>query len=163
GPARHAQQRCDRALPEADRRRAHDLFRQRLGDGLQDLRRGASVAKRGLLRCRAARGGERSLDRDPRWIAVDLARRYAHHLRLELGGTSDSAPVTSVDGLTLFFASDRAVGPGGGADVWVATRAALGAPFDTPRLAPELSSPAVDIPGWISPDGCRMYLSSDRA
>jgi hypothetical protein len=78
-------------------------------------------------------------------------------------GTSDEGdPVISRDGLTLFFASN-APGGLGQADLYVTTRPSGAAAFTTPIALPMLSSFAAEGPSWISPDGCRLYLSSAKA
>ena len=76
----------------------------------------------------------------------------------------DASPVLSRDGLTLYFASKRADPAAlGNDDIWVARRAAVGAPFDTPTAVTELNSAAADGPRWLSPDGCTLYFTSDRS
>lgn len=72
-------------------------------------------------------------------------------------------PTPSADGLTIYFASNRAaVGTKGDYDIWVAKRATTSAPFDAPIVVNELSSPQADAPGFVSPDGCRLYFHSMR-
>jgi len=41
-------------------------------------------------------------------------------------------------------------------------RASTSATFPTPTLVPELNSPQDDMPGWLSSDNCRMYMTSTR-
>jgi Tol biopolymer transport system component len=72
----------------------------------------------------------------------------------------DIAP--STDGLAVYFRSSRPGGPGGG-DIYVATRPALGQPFGTPTLVPEVSDVTIDGPSFLSPDQCRLYFTSDRS
>jgi Tol biopolymer transport system component len=72
----------------------------------------------------------------------------------------EAAAVPSADELTIYFLSQRAPSPDG--DVYVATRASKGAPFGAPKQVPGINSSALDVPGWISPDGCTIYLSSTR-
>ena len=48
-------------------------------------------------------------------------------------------------------------------DVWTATRATTSTMFGTPVVVSEVSSVANDTPRWLSPDGCRLYISSDRS
>lgn len=82
----------------------------------------------------------------------------------ELNTTSDEAsPVIDATGLTLYFVSNRS---GSAAhDVWMATRAntttTFGAASNTGDVA-ALNSAQDDVPGWLSSDGCRMYLTSSR-
>lgn len=76
--------------------------------------------------------------------------------------SAELSPTPSADGLVLYFGSNRA---GGTNKPYVATRASKGEPFGMPRLVTELSSsdPSIaDIPSWISPDLCRLYMVSTR-
>ncbi|MBX3227414.1 MAG: PD40 domain-containing protein [Labilithrix sp.] len=81
---------------------------------------------------------------------------------LAAGSASEGGVAMSRDGLTMFFASDRA-GTLGGADVFMATRPSRAEAFTNIAHVPALSSPRSDRPGWLSRDGCRLYLGSDRA
>lgn len=70
-------------------------------------------------------------------------------------------PTPSTDGLTLYFASNRTdLGGAGDLDIYVATRAAIGVPFSPPERITELVTATDEHPTWISPDGCRLYVSS---
>jgi Tol biopolymer transport system component len=71
-------------------------------------------------------------------------------------------PVISADGLALFFRSDRAA-PLAGSNIYVATRATTAERFGAPSLVDAVSSNAHEGPTWLSADGCRLYLWSDRA
>jgi hypothetical protein len=74
---------------------------------------------------------------------------------------ADEAPVLSGDELTLYFSGTR---PGSAkSDIYVAHRTGTSEAFGTPARVVELSSAGADAPGWLSPDGCRLYLSSSRA
>jgi hypothetical protein len=74
--------------------------------------------------------------------------------------TAQDAPVITSDGLTLYFASNRA----GTNDVYVATRTARTLPFGAATAVTELDdSTASDVPNWISPDECVIYMNSDRS
>ncbi len=80
----------------------------------------------------------------------------------ELRSSNNEAGVAlSSDGLTVYFGSERPGGLGG-SDVWMARRPALSAAFGAPEPMKELSSANDDYPAWLSPDGCRIYLTSDR-
>jgi hypothetical protein len=80
---------------------------------------------------------------------------------VELGSTGeDQNPTLSADGLDVYFSSTRPGGPGG-YDVYTAHRDTLGAPFGTPVLVPELSTPLDDIGLHLSPDGATMYWNPD--
>jgi hypothetical protein len=76
--------------------------------------------------------------------------------------TEEGDPVLSADGLTLFFRSDRAAGFGS-FNIFVATRSTTADEFGAPVLVDNVNSDGEDGPSWISLDGCRLYLSSDRA
>lgn len=79
-----------------------------------------------------------------------------------LNSASDEIlPVLSADKLTVYFASNRAGGPGL-TNIWTAHRSTATDGFPTPTLVTELSSNAIDYPGWISPDNCRFYFASNR-
>ena len=81
----------------------------------------------------------------------------------ELNTSADEAlPALSADHLTIYFSSMRA-GGAGSYDIWTAHRNSTSAAFSTPTRVPELSSAAGDLVGWLSPDNCRLYFSSDRA
>jgi hypothetical protein len=82
---------------------------------------------------------------------------------LELNtSVDDQRPVLSDNELTMFFASTR-TGDGamGSSDIWVATRGSRAGSFGSATNVHELNTAAFETPGWISPDGCRMYF--DRA
>jgi|SRR5579859_7193748 len=74
-------------------------------------------------------------------------------------GANERSPVVSPDDQTLYFASDGT----GNYDVYVSTRARPTDAFGAPKAVTELDTPSVEMPDWISPDGCRMYFRSDRA
>jgi hypothetical protein len=78
-------------------------------------------------------------------------------------GVEDSAPVPTEDLLTLYFKSARTdLGGPGGDDIFVATRAKTTDKWGQLRNMTEINSAASDFPTWISPDGCRLYLSSNK-
>ena len=64
------------------------------------------------------------------------------------------------DGLTVYFASNRNGSQQD--DVWVATRTSETATFAPPKRLASVNSPFIDVPSWVSPDGCRLYVSSNR-
>jgi hypothetical protein len=78
--------------------------------------------------------------------------------RLDLGGSSAQHPTPGGDELVLYFANtvDGAI--------YRATRLSTAKPFGVAARVAELSISAVDggvdRPAWLSPDQCRMYLSS---
>lgn len=99
------------------------------------------------------------------WRSVrgDLAIFQPAAIVNELKATGANGGVAMTpDGLRIYFASDR--GPSEGAnDVYTAARADKGAAWENITKVNELSSPGADRPGWISPDGCRLYMGSDRS
>jgi Tol biopolymer transport system component len=70
-------------------------------------------------------------------------------------------PMITEDGLTVLFASERAGGQGE-RDLWIARRLSAATPFGAPEVVAGVGSPADEFGGWLSPDGCRIYFSSDR-
>lgn len=71
-------------------------------------------------------------------------------------GTEDF-PVLSEDRLSIFFASTRPGGLGG-PDIWTASRSTMDDGFGTPTNVEELNTTDQDHPGWLSTDGCRLYV-----
>lgn len=76
--------------------------------------------------------------------------------------SDEGDPVVTPDGLTIYFRSNRAAALPG-YNIFVATRTATTDPFGALQLAPNINTAADDGPSFISPDGCRLYLSSDVA
>jgi Tol biopolymer transport system component len=80
-----------------------------------------------------------------------------------IASSSDEGdPVVTPDGLTIYFRSNRAASIAG-YNIFVATRAVDTDPFGAPQLVPNINTAADDGPSWISPDGCRLYISCDVA
>ena len=75
----------------------------------------------------------------------------------------DSLPVLSDDGLVVYWTSNRTDKTHGRADIWVATRSDPNGAFGDLRNVDELNSSGNDWPSWLSPDQCKIYLSSDRS
>jgi hypothetical protein len=72
---------------------------------------------------------------------------------------AEAHPTLTSDELTIYFGSNRPDGNAeGGADIWMATRGSTDDPFDNVSRVAELSSANEEVPTWISPDGCRMFL-----
>ena len=74
---------------------------------------------------------------------------------------AEVAPVVSPDELTMYFASQRT-----GSqllDVYVATRADASSAFGSVARVDAVDTAGNDAPGFVSPDGCRLYLHSDVA
>jgi len=81
----------------------------------------------------------------------------------ELASSFDEgAPVIAADGLALYFRSNRPSAHGG-TNIFVSHRADVDAAWQTPELVAGVSSDANDEPSWLSGDGCRLYLTSDRS
>ncbi len=75
----------------------------------------------------------------------------------------DRHPSISLDGLTLFFSSDR---PGGYGerDLWVTTRSATSEPWSEPvNLGPTVNSSSNDVGPSISADGLELFFLSNRS
>jgi WD40 repeat protein len=70
-------------------------------------------------------------------------------------------PAISLDGLSLYFGSDRE-GGAGELDIWRTSRATRTAPWSVPENQAALNSPAKDIPRPPGQDGLVMPLSSQR-
>jgi streptogramin lyase len=80
----------------------------------------------------------------------------------ELNSTAEeSNPVVTQDGLRIYWASNRADGDPAG-DIWTATRSSTSAPFGGLVPVTELNSTYADWPSWISPDGCKIYITTTR-
>ncbi|MBM4029936.1 MAG: hypothetical protein FJ280_31730, partial [Planctomycetes bacterium] len=86
---------------------------------------------------------------------------------VNLGATFNTSsweekPVISSDDLELFFLSNRA-GVSGGCDIYVSTRLSRSDPWGPPtNLGPTVNSSKDDILIYLSPDGLRSLLVSDR-
>lgn len=78
------------------------------------------------------------------------------------GPYRDTRPHISVDGLSLYFSSDRAGGLGG-LDIWVATRATIDDAWRTPvNLGPPVNSSYHEVEPCASADGLELYFHSLR-
>lgn len=76
---------------------------------------------------------------------------------------NDCNPTVTPDELTIYFCSDRpAAGAKGQFDIYVARRTNKSDPFSGIKPVDELNTTADEYPTWVSPDGCRLYFSSDR-
>ena len=79
------------------------------------------------------------------------------------GGTGDRDPVLSSDGLELYFSSNRKVV--NQFRIYRATRKQPSGPFDPAQPVTEVwdtGTTPYEAPTWISPDGCHLYLVSDK-
>lgn len=73
----------------------------------------------------------------------------------------DVLPTLSADRLTIYLSSNR-TGTMGGLDIWRAIRVSTQDAFPTPTIVAELNSASDEYPGWLSPDNCRLYMTSLR-
>ena len=74
----------------------------------------------------------------------------------------ETTPVLTQDGLRLYWGSDRTDGGATSRDTWTATRSSTSAPFGNLARVTELNSDYIDYPNWISPDGCKIYITTTR-
>ncbi|HEX3901637.1 MAG TPA: hypothetical protein VH853_02235 [Polyangia bacterium] len=74
-------------------------------------------------------------------------------------GNDEWCPGISLDGLTIWFATDRAKGY---AQIWQATRAARTAAWSAPAAVPELASGAADFAPAVDATETMLFFSSDR-
>jgi Tol biopolymer transport system component len=70
-------------------------------------------------------------------------------------------PQVSGDGLSIYLSSNRP-GGAGGADIYFATRATRTAPWVTPTIVAELSSPQTDFAAAPDSTGLHLVLGSNR-
>ena len=95
------------------------------------------------------------------YFAAELADGgVAEAVTSNLSAGVDGHPVPSADGLRLYFSSRRP--PSQLTEIWVGARSVDSGAFEGPVQVAELQSSGNDVPGWLSPDSCRMYFSSDR-
>src|SRR2546428_3477160 len=75
-------------------------------------------------------------------------------------GSNEQHPAISKDGLSLYFASDRAVAAGmGGLDIYVSHRESLDAPWGPPvNLGPNINSAGTDLAPTFSPAALLLYF-----
>lgn len=96
---------------------------------------------------------------------LDVNQAYLENQRVdELAsvGHDDGSIATSKDKLTIYFSSGRE-GSLGHADIFVATRKDLGSKFENIQPVAELNTPLEERPGWLSDDGCRLYMHSEKS
>lgn len=79
------------------------------------------------------------------------------------GAMSDQGPSVALDGLTLWFSSDRDAEAGTGYDLWVSSRVTRQDTWAAPRRIAELSSPGVDAAPAIDEAELVLVFMSDRA
>jgi hypothetical protein len=95
-------------------------------------------------------------------VQADFTFGPAQNLGLVINSSSsDFGTSTSVDGLELYFSSERP-GGSGGADLWVSTRQSTTEPWRAPaNLGPTVNSPYGDCYPSLSADGLTLYFSGD--
>lgn len=106
-------------------------------------------------------GNQTSLDI---WVAKLIGGHYVTTRLNVVNSTFDEyAPIISPNGLVLYFSSTRPFAAGRtDENIWVATRAKTTDDFGLPTQVLNVNSPTADEPSWISNDGCRLYMISDR-
>jgi hypothetical protein len=107
----------------------------------------------------STRGGDRDIYTSRRVSAADPWQAPARVGELN-SGDSDWAPAVSLDGLRIWFASDRGTAPRG--QIWQARRASRAAAWEAPVPVAELASGAVDFAPAVDATETTMVLSSDR-
>src|SRR5206468_539267 len=89
------------------------------------------------------------------WISSD--RRL---LFFAAPGLGSEFPTPQENGQAFYFASYE---PRDGEDplhqIWVATRMSTGVELSDAKPVKELASSTDTTPGWVSPDGCRLYFA----
>lgn len=93
----------------------------------------------------------------------DRGRVFANPIAIASINTEsgDGSPYVTPDGLTLYFYSDRAGGPGS-RDLWTATRATTSADFNDAEVIPVVNGTTRDHFPWLTPDRLGLLFMSDR-
>ncbi|WP_394833404.1 hypothetical protein LVJ94_43550 [Pendulispora rubella] len=82
---------------------------------------------------------------------------------VNLTDDTEVTPVLSADGLELYFSREEGPSDWPNANIWRAHRTTTAEPFVTREEVVELNDKSeLDRPGWLSPDGCRLYFLSSR-
>ncbi len=104
------------------------------------------------------------LGHDPPGDASPAATFNAPEIVAELAapGADDDKPTLTSDRLEIYFLSTRDGGPGSG-DVWRASRANAGDPWDPPSVVGEVSSSSHEKSPAIAGDGLTLWVASDRS
>jgi len=101
------------------------------------------------------------------WVAIRATTDDEWGQSVNLGSVvnssaQDNSPSISVDGLSLYFSSNRS-GTVGNMDLWVSTRETTADDWGTPsNLGPVVNSSNADYMSHISADGLSLYFSSER-
>jgi hypothetical protein len=77
------------------------------------------------------------------------------------GGEANNLTV-SANQLTVLFSSPRGEDAGHDDDIWISQRTSTANDWAPPSRVANVNSAATDNPTWISGDGCRLYLQSNR-
>ena len=77
-------------------------------------------------------------------------------------GSDDNAPEVSLDGLTLYFSSERDTGANN-RELFVSTRADRSSPWSTPARILELAGAADESSASATSDGLTLYFQTQRA
>lgn len=80
-------------------------------------------------------------------------------LNVTTDSDSESNPVVTADDLTLYFAFGATTGSQG---IRVSKRASTNVEFSGITSVTELNTSSDDRPTWVSPDGCKILISSER-
>lgn len=93
------------------------------------------------------------------WRAPKSGSTWGPPVRVdELSAKGAIAPVLTPDGRRIYFGSFDV----DNYDVWTASRASSTGAFGVPSTVAELKTDGTEIPRWVSPDGCRLYVSQLR-
>ncbi len=93
------------------------------------------------------------------WVATWDGARFTsprHPDGLSTAG-ANWAPMLSFDRLTLYFVDNVGAND---FDIYRTHRATIDAPFAPPVRVAELNTTASDFANWLSPDNCRLYVTS---
>lgn len=80
---------------------------------------------------------------------------------LNKAGFTSATPTLTDDELTIYFSSDRDNATGD-LDIWTASRETRGEAFGNIKKVTELSTPALEFPSYIDPEGCVLYFVAFR-
>jgi hypothetical protein len=92
------------------------------------------------------------------WFSKNTSGAFAMGTKvaeLDAPDVDDELPTPSADGLSLYFASKRGIGE---TNIWFARREKTSDPFASAVAVQELNTSEIDVPSWLSVDGCRLYL-----
>jgi len=97
------------------------------------------------------------------WRATKSGSAFANPAPVaEVSSVSlEAYPVLSADKLTIYVSSTRPGGMGG-FDIWRAHRSTAADGFGAEELVTELNTTGDDFVKWLSPDGCRLFIRSNR-